>query len=963
LTNAVSLSSAFYAKNIIANDTFYVEGTSPQGCQSDTFVVVSIVNTQPPIIGGDIEVCEGSDVVIGYNDIGDSYQWSGSNGFNTYDSVFTLRAVTSLDTGTYTFSLVDTNGCQLPDTTLRLIVNPNPVVPIVAGINSICNGVDTIVLYTTNRTATAGSDLFWRNSPVGAPLLGDTIRIDNATGGPLYTTGVWVAIVRDSITLCTSSALPYNIQVNPIPTTTITKSGINCGGGNARFQPGLVQAGASYTWYSPDTLIAIDSNTVFTINNLTTDTTVVLEIELNGCTAYAVDSVTVSGNGVVPTLLAVPTVCEGDDVTIGTTTFGRNYEWEDPSGNFITYDSAFVLTGVSTADTGSYTLRFVDSVGCVSLPVSVVLNVNPAPPLPVILGDSTVCEGGVFNLSINLNAGDSVWWVNANNISTQAFAGNTLRIDSSSFLYQTGTIRALVRASGTGCAILSAPHPITINPIPSTQATSNGPFCDPTNAIFEPAVVVQGANYQWTDLGGNILGLGAILTINNLSTDTTLVLSIEENGCIGFDTLVNTFSIPTIPNLIGTYTGCEGENLTFGTNTYGTNYEWVGPTGFVTYDSMITITDLSALDTGVYTLSFRDSIGCQANDIFVPIGMLATPPVPTIVGNTTICEGDTIRLTHSVSNNYLTSWIVGATAITNDTLVVLPSSSNYANSIWTLQATDSTTGCVSTKDTMIIRNGAPVALISNNGPICVGGDAVFTAPNIAGVSYEWYQGGQIIGSGNSVTVNGVTSTTGVTLDARNNAGCRGSNIDSVEVAQGAVSLIANNDTVNVVAGASSTIIDVIGNDSLGGAWTIQIIDPLNLATMNSLNNGSFDLDLTGVNSDDAFTYEVCNPSCAAACDTAVVIVNVDMLGDCMIPNIFTPNDDNVNDVFEIPCLSGLGNKLWIFNRWGDLIYETDNYQNNWGGTHNGMTVPDGTYFYILQTNSGEEKQSSIEVRR
>jgi gliding motility-associated-like protein len=62
-------------------------------------------------------------------------------------------------------------------------------------------------------------------------------------------------------------------------------------------------------------------------------------------------------------------------------------------------------------------------------------------------------------------------------------------------------------------------------------------------------------------------------------------------------------------------------------------------------------------------------------------------------------------------------------------------------------------------------------------------------------------------------------------------------------------------------------------------------------------------------------------------------------------------------------LSGLGNKLWIFNRWGDLIYETDNYQNNWGGTHNGMTVPDGTYFYILQTNSGEEKQSSIEVRR
>jgi len=88
--------------------------------------------------------------------------------------------------------------------------------------------------------------------------------------------------------------------------------------------------------------------------------------------------------------------------------------------------------------------------------------------------------------------------------------------------------------------------------------------------------------------------------------------------------------------------------------------------------------------------------------------------------------------------------------------------------------------------------------------------------------------------------------------------------------------------------------------------------------------------------------------------------------DCLqIPSGFSPNNDLVNDVWEIACLENyLDNELIIFNRWGTVVYKTRNYTNNWSGEANQNTVllnknerlPVGTYFYVLklQNNSIEK---------
>ena len=71
--------------------------------------------------------------------------------------------------------------------------------------------------------------------------------------------------------------------------------------------------------------------------------------------------------------------------------------------------------------------------------------------------------------------------------------------------------------------------------------------------------------------------------------------------------------------------------------------------------------------------------------------------------------------------------------------------------------------------------------------------------------------------------------------------------------------------------------------------------------------------------------------------------------DCFAPNIITPNEDGRNDYLRIPCVeSQEQSQLKVFNRWGDLVHETDNYRNDWAGTYKGSPLPNGTYFYLLQ---------------
>jgi gliding motility-associated-like protein len=75
---------------------------------------------------------------------------------------------------------------------------------------------------------------------------------------------------------------------------------------------------------------------------------------------------------------------------------------------------------------------------------------------------------------------------------------------------------------------------------------------------------------------------------------------------------------------------------------------------------------------------------------------------------------------------------------------------------------------------------------------------------------------------------------------------------------------------------------------------------------------------------------------------------------CEFPNFITPNDDGSNDYFD---LAGFDvDRLEIYSRWGRLVYEENDYINNWRGQNmNNKRLPDSTYYYIISLRSGEQK--------
>lgn len=166
---------------------------------------------------------------------------------------------------------------------------------------------------------------------------------------------------------------------------------------------------------------------------------------------------------------------------------------------------------------------------------------------------------------------------------------------------------------------------------------------------------------------------------------------------------------------------------------------------------------------------------------------------------------------------------------------------------------------------------------------------------------------------------------------------------------------AQDDTATTFTG-TPVVIDIKANDVIFGG-----LDTAYLLTEPSWGTATLNLDCSVTyNPDeeicerwDNFDYVVCNPN---GCDTATVSVFIECT-DIVIFTAVSPNADGSNDVFFIAGIEDFPDaELYIFNRWGNQVYNTVNYKNDWGGTWDGdKDLPDGTYFYFLKLNDDDQR--------
>jgi gliding motility-associated-like protein len=75
-----------------------------------------------------------------------------------------------------------------------------------------------------------------------------------------------------------------------------------------------------------------------------------------------------------------------------------------------------------------------------------------------------------------------------------------------------------------------------------------------------------------------------------------------------------------------------------------------------------------------------------------------------------------------------------------------------------------------------------------------------------------------------------------------------------------------------------------------------------------------------------------------------------------VPNAFSPNGDGINDTWVITNLSIYpGATVDVFNRYGQPVFHSENYNKGWDGTYNGKPLPVGTYYYIIDPKNNEKK--------
>lgn len=164
--------------------------------------------------------------------------------------------------------------------------------------------------------------------------------------------------------------------------------------------------------------------------------------------------------------------------------------------------------------------------------------------------------------------------------------------------------------------------------------------------------------------------------------------------------------------------------------------------------------------------------------------------------------------------------------------------------------------------------------------------------------------------------------------------------------------IAVKDSI-VTGEGQPVVVQVLQNDTIDGMTDMYIVDEPSHGEVFILTNDDINyVPNPGYCNDqqpDSFSYAICNP---VGCDTALVLVVV-RCSELTIFNGFSPNGDGINDTFTIYGLSNYpGSILRIFNRWGNLVFEATDYQNDWNGKWEGKDLPDGTYFYLLDLNNG-----------
>jgi gliding motility-associated-like protein len=384
-------------------------------------------------------------------------------------------------------------------------------------------------------------------------------------------------------------------------------------------------------------------------------------------------------------------------------------------------------------------------------------------------------------------------------------------------------------------------------------------------------------------------------------------------------------------------------------------YTWTGPNGVIGNQQNIQIIESSMIDSGSYTVNIMVD-GCTSLDTITEVVVNRRPALFSINDNGPLCQGDTLVLSTDTIPGVSYNWTGPNGFNSNIQNPVLDSVyENQHHGFYNLVLIDSLTACESEMlSTLVVVNNLPsTGLAFNTGPACNGDSINLLIQTVYGASYEWSGPNGFSSTDRLVTLNSLTPEM--------------EGLYAVTVtAYGCSSMAETNVIVNTLDSAvvfRDTTIELGYQVQLFAAGGIDYLWlPDSFLSDYRIYNPIFNPSDTG-----RFNYEVQITDFNGCRDTLDLTVTVIPSDDPIIPDLYTPNDDGVNDVWEVNFLQVIDEDytVEIFSRGGLRVFYSENYTNNWNGTHfkTGALLPDGTYYYIIRLSSGIEYKGPVTIKR
>lgn len=610
----------------------------------------------------------------------------------------------------------------------------------------------------------------------------------------------------------------------------------------------------------------------------------------------------------------------------------------------------------------------------------------------------------IFVAQLN-GAGSFLWAYNTNASGLEYFSNESFGVamDSEGDIYVVGYFNNVIDVDPTNCTLpvqaQSSSRETFIQKIRFNHATiclplepTNIAGCD-ANDIIIPSAATGTTNitYQWyyfDQMDGSFQPVNALdtrfegtqtaeLTIHATPTFGEGIYRVEASGDfasteVSYESEVTVSITPDAPTFNPVSFCSPGQKNIEVVGDNDGNYRWYADpaaepiAGAVDHDFT---TDFLDASQSYYVTEVRDECESDFTEAYVEIDIGLDAPKVTDATSCSSPASLTLKATHEVGG--LFRWYEAPDdtdpVAENSGTFVTPSLTTTTSYFVALQ--DGT--CESLRTEVVAHVGSLSAPTVGSTSICTGATATFTVTGAGSNEVRWYtaaSGGSPIHTGASFTTPALSATTTYHVSFFASA---------CESARTAVTVTVNTCTSNQPPVIATTSSSTAAGSTLTIPLSPLLSDPdnnLNLSTLKIAiqpksgaiatidQNGQLVIDYSGVTftGDDELTIEVCD--LANSCVQQKITIRVE--GSVVVYNAVSPNGDGKNDVLFLEFIDGAAsreNQVKIYNRWGDIVFDVENYNNTTnvfnGRSNGGKELPSGTYYYKIVYTSGKDTQT------